>query len=225
MVVRAYEEATFNEWYNGERDTWMDDMFFPALGDVLVVDASEPVCENQYWQAVWVPTTGVRKFVHPAVLARIHFTAQYLGLDHFDRQWDSTSFFQSALDVGGQTSNMKGHVGNCRLILRCKINMKLIESVASGLRQLWRNRPILEGNTATAVLEYSTVCWYCDHGKHRSRACAYVASMMCERGRFARHSSNRSGRYCRDYHECHGTNSCSREEIGVMIINSLREGR
>ena len=93
MVVRAYKEAIFNEWYNGERDTWMDDMFFPALGDVLVVDASEPVCQNQFWQAVWVPTTGERKFVHPAVLARIHFTAQYLGLDHFDGEWDSTVFF------------------------------------------------------------------------------------------------------------------------------------
>ena len=92
MVVRAYEEATFNEWYNGERDTWMDDMFFPALGDVLVVDASEPVCENQYWQAVWVPTAGKRKYVHRAVLARINFSARYLGLDYVDGELDPSIF-------------------------------------------------------------------------------------------------------------------------------------
>ena len=215
LVVGIFTEQLFMAEYNGEHVEWMEEIHFPAPGDVLIVDAREPVQTYLGWQPVWLPETAEWKFVHPAIIARLDVETKCLGVLHVEEDAmaeaeENIHDMEEAQDVNGYMDNIEAHIGTCNLVVKCKMSHTLIKRIASGLRRIWTKRS-------------RSVCWYCKHGKHRSRVCAYVASMMCFTGRFVEHPLQwKTYKYCKGHH-CYNTRWYSRADLSDMITTVLQE--
>ena len=51
MVIGEFTEELLIKDYNGAHAEWME-MHFPALGDILIIDAGEPIEKYLWWQPV-----------------------------------------------------------------------------------------------------------------------------------------------------------------------------
>ena len=215
MVVGEFTEELFMEEYNGAHAEWMEEMHFPALGDTLIIDAREPIEEYLWWQPVWLPETAEWKFVHPAIIARLDVETQCLGILHVEKDamkeaGERILDMENAEHVCGWIHNIKDHIGTCNLVVQCKMSHTLIKCIASGLRRIWTKRS-------------RSVCWYCPHGKHRSRVCAHIASMMCYKGRFVDHTLQWKTYKCCKSPYCHKTCWYSCADLSDMITTVLQK--
>ena len=107
-------------------------MHFPALGDILIVDAREPIQTYLWWQSVWLPETAEWKFVHPAIIARLDVEIQCLAILHVDRDamkeaGESTPDRENAEHVCGWIHNIEDHIGTCNLAVQCKMSHRLFK--------------------------------------------------------------------------------------------------
>ena len=216
LVVGEFTKQLFMEEYNGAHAEWMEEMHFPALGDVLIVDAREPVQTYLWWQPVWLPETAEWKFVHPAIIARLDVETKCLGILHVEedamKEVEESNILdmEDAADVHGCMDNIEDHIGTCNLVVKCKMSHTLIKRIASGLGRIWTKRS-------------RSVCWYCKHGKHRSRVCAYIASMMCYKGSFVEHTLQWKTYNYGKAPDFYNTCWWSRADLSDMITTVLQE--
>ena len=158
-------------------------IMYPEVGTVLIVDkCSDGPCDIG-WQRVWNVSTKRKGFVHPAILRRIRANMQCLGIEHitgesFTGCSTENTVYVDVFDLGGPR-HIKQHIGTCRLIVESKLEGDLIGFVARGLSQLWheeKGSPAMQSSFPQTAPR--NLCFFCSHGKHRSRCCQHVAKVL-----------------------------------------------